>query len=109
MTGKAKPANSDAGALDWLTEYAARITEREGAGGYSSSDGACLRAVVLKWTAERDATRGLRGFAIDLSNQQCREDAEGSSPDFPCNQTGACITDWCDPCRARALLAKGTR
>lgn len=40
----------------------------------------------------------------DIAAQPCRAEAEGASEGFACSQTGACFTEWCDPCRCGVLL-----
>lgn len=37
-----------------------------------------------------------------IAGQPCRAEAEGSGPDLRCSETGACVTEWCHPCYARA-------
>jgi hypothetical protein len=36
--------------------------------------------------------------------QSCRQDAEGSSEDMDCRQTGSCITEYCLSCYAKQAL-----
>jgi hypothetical protein len=39
-----------------------------------------------------------------IAHQPCGMDAEGSSENMDCSETGCCITEWCWPCHARAVL-----
>lgn len=48
---------------------------------------------------------GARRLVEMLAIQVCTQDAEGSVPGLPCSETSACITEWCWPCHARAVLA----
>lgn len=53
--------------------------------------------------------KGLYGHLEWIANQECRMEAEGSSDDTECCETGACITEWCLSCYARAALDPQTQ
>lgn len=49
----------------------------------------------------------LRGFVADVAKQECLDWAEGTEAGFDCSETSACVSEWCPPCRARALVRSG--
>jgi hypothetical protein len=70
---------------------------------------ASIRTLWAEREAQERRTANLRGFVEFVSFQFCERSPKESDQDGICQESGDCITEWCIPCHARALIRDSSK